>query len=138
MPFPILQNGVRSGGYQRETLNKKKIRIGLAVALTALLFTMYYLILDYFETPAWIPMLVFVFLLCLLSAARRRPAGYFIPAQKRRGINRRTEKIRALYHRAEEFFYLRLTDRDYFPTHPSTASLLFIAVMFFVLFLHHQ
>ena len=109
MPFPILQNGVRSGGYQRETLNKKKIRIGLAVALTALLFTMYYLILDYFETPAWIPMLVFVFLLCLLSAARRRPAGYFIPAQKRRGINRRTEKIRALYHRAEEFFYLRLT-----------------------------
>ena len=114
MLFPILHNRIRSGGYQRETLNKKKIRLSLAVALTALLFTMYYLILDYFETPAWIPLLVFVFLLCLFSAARRHPAGHFIPAQKRRGNNPRAEKIRALYHRAKEFFYLRLTDREYF------------------------
>ena len=68
MLFPILHNRIRSGGYQRETLNKKKIRLSLAVALTALLFTMYYLILDYFETPAWIPLLVFVFLLGLLAA----------------------------------------------------------------------
>ena len=42
---------------------KRKVRVGAAVVLTAVLFTFYDLILDYFETPAWIPLLVFVFVL---------------------------------------------------------------------------
>ena len=46
---------------------KGKVRVGAAVVLTAVLFTLYDLILDYFETPAWIPLLVFVFLSCALS-----------------------------------------------------------------------
>ena len=50
---------------------KGKVRVGAAVVLTAVLFTLYDLILDYFETPAWIPLLVFVFVLGLLAEIGR-------------------------------------------------------------------
>ncbi len=88
---------------------KGKVRVGAAVVLTAVLFTLYDLILDYFETPAWIPLLVFVFVLGLLAAV-----CIWLPRVLPPGGKKVLGKVRNRYRRLEESFYEIFPQRSFF------------------------
>ena len=88
---------------------KRKVRVGAAVVLTAVLFTFYDLILDYFETPAWIPLLVFVFVLGLLAVV-----CIWLPRVLPPGGKKVLGKVRNRYRRLEESFYEIFPQRSFF------------------------
>ena len=71
---------VSAGVEKGRGLMKEKVRIGVAVLITAVLFALYMSVLNYFEEPVWKPLLVFALLLGLFAAACiylpcRLPAG---------------------------------------------------------------
>lgn len=88
---------------------KKKVRIGAAVLLTAVLFTLFVQILDYFETPAWKPLSAFILILGLLAVA-----GCHLPGILPSGCRELLGRGLQIYCRAEEAFYSMFTERSFF------------------------
>ena len=65
---------------------KKYARTGIAILLTALLFSLYIQILNYFAAPIWIPLLALTALFALLTAA-----CIFLPHIPQAAVGRSTD-----------------------------------------------
>lgn len=88
---------------------KEKVRIGAAVLITAVLFALYVSVLNYFDKPVWMPLLVFVLLLGVFAAA-----CIYLPGRLPAGCKRLLERGKDLYHRIEESADGLFTDRSFF------------------------
>ena len=100
---------VSAGVEKGRGLMKEKVRIGVAVLITAVLFALYMSVLNYFEEPVWKPLLVFALLLGLFAAA-----CIYLPCRLPAGGVKWLEQVKGLYHRAEEAVDSYFTDRGFF------------------------
>ena len=88
---------------------KKYARTGIAILLTALLFSLYIQILNYFAAPIWIPLLALTALFALLTAA-----CIFLPRFLPPQCTELIQRGLIFYHRAETTFYSLFSDKTLF------------------------
>lgn len=88
---------------------KKYARMGISILVTALLFTLYILILNYFTIPFWIPLLALTALFSLIAAA-----CIFLPQFLPPRCTELIQQGLAVYRRAETAFYSLFSDKTLF------------------------